>query len=88
MNNCFTVSLTDMYALPVNSVDNEIRTPEISPLKAVKDELPMAKSTNTIEGEVDMRRKVSSVTILLTPFLKINSSSAGQEILFLWNVKF
>jgi hypothetical protein len=88
MNNCFTVSLTDMYVLPVNSVDNEIRTPEISPLKAVKDELPMAKSTSTIEGEVDMRRKVSSVTILLTPFLKINSSSAGQEILFLWNVKF
>jgi hypothetical protein len=63
MNNCFTISLTGVFALLVNRAENEIHTPDVSPLKTVRDELPMAKITSTIEGEVDMRRKVCLVTI-------------------------
>jgi hypothetical protein len=47
-----------MFSLPVNSVENAVRTPDVSPLKTIKDELP--KVTTTTEGEVDVRRKVSS----------------------------
>jgi hypothetical protein len=56
-----------MFALPVNSVENDIHMPDVSPLKSVKDELAMPKVTSSIEGEVDMRRKVSPATILLIP---------------------
>lgn len=63
MNNCCAISIIDIFALLVNRVENEIHMPDVSPLKIVRDELPVAKITSTIEGEVDMRRKVSSDTI-------------------------
>ncbi|XP_021924300.1 FERM, RhoGEF and pleckstrin domain-containing protein 1 isoform X2 [Zootermopsis nevadensis] len=40
-----------------HKVENEIHMPDVSPLKIVRDELPVAKIASTIEGEVDMRRK-------------------------------
>lgn len=52
-----------MFSLPVNSEENAVRTPDVSPLKTIKDELPMPKVTTTTEGEVDVRRKVSSFGI-------------------------
>jgi hypothetical protein len=52
-----------MFSLPLNSVENEVHTPDISQVKTIKDELPMPKATATIEGEVDVRRKVSSYAI-------------------------
>jgi hypothetical protein len=52
-----------MIALPVNRLENDVHAPVVSPLKTIKNELPVPKVTSTIEGEVDVRRKVSLFTI-------------------------
>jgi hypothetical protein len=53
-----------MFVLLVNRVETVIHVPDVSPLKTVRDELPVGRITGIIEGEADMRRKVSLVTIL------------------------
>lgn len=55
--------MENMFSLPLNSVENEVDTPDVSQVKTIKDELPMPKVTATTEGEVDVRRKVSSFAI-------------------------
>jgi hypothetical protein len=52
-----------MLALPVNRLENDVHTPILSPEKTIKDELLVPKDTSTIEGEVDVRRKVSFFAI-------------------------
>jgi hypothetical protein len=62
LNNCFQI-LSDMLPLPVNRLENDVHAPVMSPLKTIKDEILVPKVTSTIEGEVDVRRKVSLFAI-------------------------
>lgn len=62
LNDCFHM-LTNMLALPVNRLENDVHTPVVSPLKTIRDEILVPKVTSTIEGEVDVRRKVSLFAI-------------------------
>lgn len=62
LNNCFQI-LTNVLALPVNRLENDVHAPVVSPLKTIKDEILGPKVTSTIEGEVDVRRKVSLFAI-------------------------
>jgi hypothetical protein len=52
-----------MLALPVNRLENDVHAPVVSPLKTIKDEILVPKVTSTIDGEVDVRRKVSLFAI-------------------------
>jgi len=58
LNNCSHI-LSNMLLLPVNRLENDVHAPVMSPLKTIKDEILVPKVTSTIEGEVDVRRKVS-----------------------------
>ncbi|GFG38752.1 hypothetical protein Cfor_07049 [Coptotermes formosanus] len=40
-----------------HKLENDVHAPVVSPLKSIKDELPVPKVTSSIEGEVDVRRK-------------------------------
>lgn len=52
-----------MLVLPVNRLENDVHAPVLSPLKTIRDEILVPKVTTTIEGEVDVRRKVSLFAI-------------------------
>jgi len=63
LNNCFKI-LTNMLALPVSRLENDVHPPVASPLKTIKDEILVPKVTSTIDGDVDVRRKVSLFAIM------------------------
>jgi hypothetical protein len=52
-----------VLALLVNRLENDVHTPVVSPQKTIRDEILVPKDTSTIEGEVDVRRKVSFFAI-------------------------